>query len=1425
MGEIVGDSTDGGVGAVAHDAAGASSAPSADERREILLRYANDSVVLFDEAYQVLDCNDRALEMFGYTRDELLGLGISAIRAEQESVPLAQRQETMRIADSAVFESVGRRKDGATFPIETSLRAVDSEHGRLYHATIRDISERKRIETELRRSRALLTDAEGVASIGHWNWNRESDTLEPSPALLRLFGVAPDSPDPAAEIRERIHPDDREVRDLVNEQIRRGEPVQFTYRITGPGGDLRYIEGAGGPLFDGSGEVVGVSGIALDVTERKAVAEALGESEERYRSLFASMMEGFAYCRMVYDDEGLASDWIYLSVNPAFAVLTDIEDAVGRRVTELFPGIREQSPELFDLYARVVETGEPAEFDIDFRPLDKWLHVSATRPREGEFVALFTDISQRKWAEAEVHEQEQRLRLSLAAAGAGSWEWEITNDHNTWSDELWTLYDLDPATHEASYASWLESVVPEDRGEVEAVLSEAVSRNAELDLEWRVNTRDGSVRWVLSHGSPELNEHGTLVRYRGVVIDVTDRKRIEQALRESETEKRIALDAAGLGVWRNDLVAGRLYFDEVARRHYGLGPGEVTRDDVMRCVHPEDVALWREAVSAAVDPERSAGRYLIEYRVLLPDGRVRWLAVGTQMIFEGDGDERHATVAYGTSQDITARKAADQELQEREESYSAIFNESPYAMGLMTLESLVLDANDAFFTMLGGTREDILGRTVVELGLARDEDIESIAGMMLRAGSVRDLELARVRLTGEPFVVSMNLNHVTIGGQERVLAVYRDITEQKQAERELTESRAKLEAALSSMSDAVFISDVNGTFIDFNDAFATFHKFPSREACAKTLADYPELLEVYLEDGTPAPLDMWAVSRALRGEVVVDAVYGLRRKDTGEEWMGSYSFSPIRDDAGEIVGSVVVGRDITDRRVMDQALRKSEAAARETVERLSRAQRLGHIGDWVWDVATGDVFWSDEVYRIYGVEEDFPTTFDAIVPLVHPDDNDANLRRAAEFVDDPHCSFGFLQFRIVRPDGDVRHIFQTLEIQRDADGKATRVSGLQQDVTELRETEEALTQSEHSLRRFYDAGLVGVAFWTLDGRISDANDRFLEMLGFSRAELTSGSIDWTAMTPPEWAARDLESLRELSDLGRNAAPFEKEYFRRDGTRLPVLVTGAMLDEEGTSGIVLVVDISEQKLAEAELRRLNTELEDRVRRRTADLQAANAELESFGYSVSHDLRAPLRHISSFATLVREQLEDRDAEVQHFLDRITQSAAEMSVLIDDLLKFSRVGRAEMHVELVDMRSLVDDVLDVLRSDQGERTVKVTVGDVLPAKGDRTLLRQVWANLLGNAFKYTRPRDPGWIGAGRRAGGDGVVYWVGENGVGFDMQYVDRLFRVFERLHRADEFEGTGIGLANAHRIVGRHDGRCWAESELDGGATFFFALPRG
>jgi len=335
-----------------------------------------------------------------------------------------------------------------------------------------------------------------------------------------------------------------------------------------------------------------------------------------------------------------------------------------------------------------------------------------------------------------------------------------------------------------------------------------------------------------------------------------------------------------------------------------------------------------------------------------------------------------------------------------------------------------------------------------------------------------------------------------------------------------------------------------------------------------------------------------------------------------------------------------------------------------------------------------------------------------------------------------------------------------------------------------------------------------------------------EITGYSPEDFAADPYLWINMVPPKDREQVRERVRTILG-GKDIPPIEHRIRRRDGKTRWVLDTTIL--SKDASGRVLsydgvVKDITERKRAEDEIYRLNRELERRVADRTAQLESANKELEAFAYSVSHDLRAPLRHISGYAGLLVSHFRDSLPEKgRHYVDTVAASARQMSVLIDNLLQFSRLGRAGMRKEGIDMNRALREALDPIREATAERSVEWVIGDLPPVEGDHALLCQVWANLLGNAAKYTGPRPAARIEVRARDEGKDIVYSVADNGVGFDMKYVGKLFGVFQRLHPPEEFEGTGIGLAIVQRIVKRHGGRVWARGEPDMGATFFFSLP--
>ena len=626
--------------------------------------------------------------------------------------------------------------------------------------------------------------------------------------------------------------------------------------------------------------------------------------------------------------------------------------------------------------------------------------------------------------------------------------------------------------------------------------------------------------------------------------------------------------------------------------------------------------------------------------------------------------------------------------------------------------------------------------------------------------------------------------------------------ERKRAEDELR----KLSRAVEQSPACIVVTDPDGKIEYVNPKFTQLTGYTLQEALGKN----PRILKSgYTPDEEYTRLWNTITSGGeWRGQF-------CNKKKNGDFYWESASISPVIDQLGIITHFVAVKEDITEHKRVEEALRESEHQYRTTLDAMGDAIHVVDRGlsfvlinkrflDWNRELnLTTDVMGKD-IFQVFpflpeNVRDEYSRVFQTGEILVTEES--------------------------VRWQG--QEIFtETRKIPIFREGKVFQVVTVISDITERKRAEEALRESEQLYRSLINVMPEGVALSDISGNITFASPQLLAIYGATSVQdaLGTNALQWIAPESHEKALANIQSLVS------NGAPSDNEYvlLRKDGTRFLGEIDGALLtDDKGNpKGLVTVHrDITERKQAEEEIHRLNAELEQRVIERTAQLEAANKELESFSYSVSHDLRAPLRAIDGFSRVLQEEYATTlPAEASRLLASVRANTQRMGRLIDDLLKFSRLSRQPLNRRPVEPAELVHQALQTLSLEQAGRQVEIVVGEQLPpCQGDPGLLLQVWVNLLSNALKFTRPREAARIEIGCQVKENGErVYYVQDNGTGFDMRYADKLFGVFQRLHSADEFEGTGVGLALVQRIILRHGGRIWADAQPDVGATFYFTL---
>ena len=661
-----------------------------------------------------------------------------------------------------------------------------------------------------------------------------------------------------------------------------------------------------------------------------------------------------------------------------------------------------------------------------------------------------------------------------------------------------------------------------------------------------------------------------------------------------------------------------------------------------------------------------------------------------------------------------------------------------------------------------------------------------------------------LRADGDEFPVEASISQVEAGGQKLYTVIMRDVSERERAEE-------RFRRVIENAPNGIVVVNQQGKIALVNTQIEKLFGYSRDEI----LGQFIEILIPERSRDRHAAYRADFISEPTARAMGAGRDLCGRRKD-GSEFPVEIGLSPLETEQGTMVLSTIV--DITERKLAEKALRESEERFRLMIETVK------DYAIFMLDSKGRVASWNAGAERLKGYRRE-----------------EIIGEHCSRFYPEADIQRGTPQYELKIAAAEGRYEREGYRIRKDGTqfwaniittaihDEAGNLQGfvkVTRNITERKETEEALQRSQEQLFGIISSAMDAIITVDSRQRIVLFNAAAEKMFYYPANEAIGQPVD--RFIPERFRGAHRQHIQQFGQtnvtkrhMGSLGAIFG---LRSDGEEFPIEASISQLESEGEKFFTVILrDITERKQAEERNRRLNETLEQRVVERTAQLEAANKELEAFSYSVSHDLRAPLRHINGFSQALLEDYNDKLDEVgKNYLLEVCDASREMAQLIDDVLQLARVTRAEMRSEEVNLSELAGAIIADLRKQDPKREAVINIEENLLTYGDRRLLKIMLVNLLGNAWKFTSKQQKAEISFGQNRKNGNPVYFIRDNGAGFDMAYADKLFGAFQRLHGADEFEGTGIGLASVQRVVNRHGGTVWAEAEVNRGAVFYFTL---
>ncbi len=906
--------------------------------------------------------------------------------------------------------------------------------------------------------------------------------------------------------------------------------------------------------------------------------------------------------------------------------------------------------------------------------------------------------------------------------------------------------------------------------------------------------------------------------YRQLQNELTERRRTETTLRESEAFLRLFVQNVPAGIAMFDremryIMASQQWID-----HYNLDSVESLLHRSHYAVFPEIPERWRQihqrCLAGAID--RCDDDLFIR-----ADGKRQWLSWEVRPWYTAANNIGGIIIF---SVDTTARKQAEIELRDRERLFSTLAEALPVVIFRFDQNSHCVYINDYWTVLTGRTSESVAGLGWVETLHPQERDRLTHAWLEWSQNSqhrgLYQNEGRLVHSSGKDIWYQIQaLPEVdTQGKTVGFIGVMLDITDRKQVEASLQqlnevletkvqERTAKLHASEASLRAAQRIAHLGNWELDLTTQTITWSEELFRLFECDPAQGEPEYAE-HLQSFSPASRHRLerAVEKAATLGIPYEVELQFWRTDGSVGWLLGRG-EAVRNEQGAIVKLIGTALDITKRKQAEVALQESES-------RFAALAAAAPVAIFRFDAAVNCVYVNERWSEMTGrpAAEGLGLQW---AEAIHPEDREWISVEVGQWLQT--CKVGDryrTEARILRPDDDILWYFCQMLPEADSRGTITGYVGTLTDITDRKQAEEALRNLSNRLTLAVKSGAIAIWDWNVAENILTWDDRMYELYGITPDQFTSVYATWASSLHPDDRPFAEAAIQQALAGEKDYDP-EFRVIHPDGT--VHFIKAYALVQRNAQGepqqmIGINYDITDRKQAEQALQQL-----------TLELQRSNQELEQFAYVASHDLQEPLRAITSYTQLLAKRYQGQlDAKADKYIDYVVDGAARMQQLIRDLLAYSRVGRYELKRRPTDCNAILEQVRHDLQVEIAKSNAVIIV-DALPTiLADTAQVTQLFQNLIGNALKY-RGQAPPMVKVSVKQQGNDWAFSIQDNGIGIEPQYAERIFEIFQRLHTRREYEGTGLGLAICKKIIERHHGRLWVESQLGQGATFCFTLP--